>query len=97
MKFLLLLTSSFILASAGAQTCDLWSWASSDNGFERNECHGVEVDAFGNTYVAGWFDSDTLVIGGMEVINSLQDVPGAGDVYVAKLDAQGNALWVRSA
>ena len=49
------------------------------------------VDAQGNTYVAGSF-AGTVTIGSF-TLTSL----GSGDVFVAKLDPQGNYLWVTTA
>ena len=65
-KVLLTLPASAIMLSSSGQGCNFWSWADSDHGSERNECHGVASDNMGNTYVAGWFDSDNIVIGGIQ-------------------------------
>ncbi|RAK68184.1 SBBP repeat-containing protein [Hymenobacter edaphi] len=52
----------------------------------------VALDAAGNLYVAGSFFGGPLTLGSSTLTNR-----GSADVFVAKLDASGNALWARSA
>ncbi|GAB3829980.1 SBBP repeat-containing protein [Hymenobacter jeollabukensis] len=52
----------------------------------------VALDAAGNLYVAGSFFGGPLTLGSSTLANR-----GSSDVFVAKLDASGNALWARSA
>lgn len=94
---MLALAAFTIAISAASQECIVWPWADSDYSTERSECHGIAVDDMGNTYVAGWFDADNIVIGGIQLDNFSQNVPGSGDIYVAKIDPDGNAIWAHRA
>ena len=56
---------------------------------------GLGVDASGNVYVAGAFNSDSFVIGVDTVYNN-SSIPGTYDVFIASYDSAGNNLWVNS-
>ncbi|MBK7470574.1 MAG: SBBP repeat-containing protein [Betaproteobacteria bacterium] len=49
------------------------------------------VDALGNSYVAGHFDSATLAVGNVTLTRI-----GSADGFVAKVDANGNTIWARN-
>lgn len=55
----------------------------------RSGLEGISlaIDAAGNVYVAGSFSSSTLTLGGITLTNA-----GGTDLFVAKLDANGNWL-----
>jgi hypothetical protein len=52
---------------------------------------GIALDGGGNVYVTGNF-SGTAAFGGTTLTSA-----GGADIYVAKLDPNGNVLWARSA
>ncbi len=77
------------------QTSD-WIWAKNavGKGYEIANC--VKVDAFGNNYIVGHFFSDTLIFGNTTLTNK-GSINDDGDIFIAKCDANGNVLWVKSA
>lgn len=73
-------------------------WAVRAGGTEDDRSHGIAVDGSGNVYITGeyysftaGFGSTSLITGG--VANSFTEA----NVFVAKLDAQGNWLWATQA
>ncbi|MDB6112916.1 MAG: hypothetical protein JWR69_4666, partial [Pedosphaera sp.] len=52
---------------------------------------GVSTDAAGNCYVTGGFSGVTASFGGLSITN----LGAVTDVFVAKYDPDGNALWAR--
>ena len=68
-------------------------WAKSAGGALTENANSVCSDVFGNSYIAGYFSSASLVFGTTTLINS-----GTGnDIFVAKYDPSGNVLWANSA
>ncbi|MFN8323732.1 MAG: T9SS type A sorting domain-containing protein [Chitinophagales bacterium] len=63
-------------------------------GTSQEVCNSIDVDASGNILLAGYYSSTTDFNPGAGVAN-LTPVAG-GDIYVLKLDAQGNYLWAKS-
>jgi hypothetical protein len=51
------------------------------------------MDAAGNVYVTGFFDSTNILFGSMALTQS----PSTRDIFVAKYDDSGNVLWAKSA
>lgn len=51
------------------------------------------IDASGNSYVTGYFKSNTVIVGSTTLTNS---GPPDGDVLLVKFDALGNAIWAKS-
>jgi len=50
------------------------------------------VDASGNTFVAGYFNNDTLIFGSDTLMSA-----GGDDIFLVKYDTGGNVLWAKSA
>jgi len=51
------------------------------------------VDSFGNSYITGSFVG-VATFGAIELTSS---TPGSGDLFVCKLDTEGNFIWAKSA
>jgi len=68
----------------------IWARTLNDNGSDF--ANGITTDSHCNVYVTGEFDSDTIYFGVSTLINY-----GGGDIYVAKFDSSGNALWAKGA
>ena len=68
----------------------LWAKNPSGSGYDFN--FSMELDANGNSYITGHFSSFQLIFGGATVTNG-----GGDDIYVAKYDANGNAMWAQKA
>jgi hypothetical protein len=69
----------------------LWQWAKSAGGTSQDEGLDIAVDKYGNTYITGYFDSTALF--GSTVLTS----QGEYDVFVGKLNNDGEWQWVKSA
>ena len=66
-------------------------WAKSTQGAGADLCYGVATDTSENVYIIGYFYSPTITIGTYTLSNS-----GDANVFLAKYDASGTALWARS-
>ncbi|MBK6398872.1 MAG: SBBP repeat-containing protein [Bacteroidetes bacterium] len=68
-------------------------WAKSSGGFPCSG-YGTDIsnDAFGNSYVAGYFNSPIIYFDGDTLINA-----GINDIFLLKYDSLGNVVWARSA
>ncbi|HYV90741.1 MAG TPA: SBBP repeat-containing protein [Chitinophagales bacterium] len=57
--------------------------------------NGLAIDASGNVLLAGDFGAASITFGVFTLNNTAND--GSGDLFVAKFDAGGNAVWASSA
>ena len=90
---------SFNLTSSGS--CDVflakisadgnWLWAKKAGGSSLDTGYGISTSADGNVYVTGYFFG-TASFGSFTLNSS-----GGGDIFVAKMDADGNWLWAKKA
>lgn len=69
-----------------------WAWAQSAGGTASDQGYETCVDPSGNVFIAGTFNSTSILIGTVTVNNS-----GASgfDVYVAKFNPAGVVQWVQ--
>jgi len=79
-----------IAVCAFAQAPD-WQWASQAGGSGNDHSKGIALDENGNCYVVGYFDS-TMTFDTYSLTSS-----GDYDIFVAKMDANGNWLWAAKA
>lgn len=68
-----------------------WQWAKQAGGASLDYSGGIATDNSGNSYVSGWFEN-TATFGGATLSSN-----GDYDIYIAKLDANGNWLWATQA
>lgn len=66
-------------------------WAVSDGGTEDDYAYGICVDFAGNVFITGYHGSPSLAIGPSTMNNTT-----VFNVFVAKYDQDGTALWGRS-
>jgi len=68
-----------------------WLWAKKAGGTNYDDGYGIAVDANGNSYVTGYF------LGDADFGNTTLTSSGGSDIFVAKLDINGNWLWAKKA
>jgi hypothetical protein len=69
-----------------------WSWAKSAGGAGADYGANVAVDASGDVYVTGYFNSSIVTFGSYPLTNG-----GMYDLFLVKYDGGGNVLWAKSA
>ncbi|HEV7231808.1 MAG TPA: SBBP repeat-containing protein [Bacteroidia bacterium] len=67
-------------------------WAKRVGGTGDDSANGVDVDASGNVFITGTFLSSSISFGTTTLSNG-----GGIDMFTAKLDASGTAVWAKSA
>lgn len=66
-------------------------WAkTTSNSYYSSSLYGVAVDSKNNIYVTGHFQDQMFTFCGKSLANA---TPGTQDVFLYKLDSNGNALW----
>jgi len=83
---LLLLCTTFIFAQSEA-----WLWAKQAGGTNADFGRVIAIDSSGNSYVTGYFQGSAS-FGSTTLTSS-----GYYDIFVAKLDSNGNWLWAKQA
>ncbi len=68
-------------------------WAKSAGGAAEEDVYGMSIDSAGNTYLTGFFLSTTLAFG----LTSPLTNAGGQDIFIAKYDPSGTAVWAKSA
>jgi hypothetical protein len=76
---------------AKLDTNGTWQWAVVAGGSIYDFGRAIALDAQGNVYVAGLFQGDTAAFGATILTNVGAD--RSSDLFVAKLDGNGNWLW----
>jgi hypothetical protein len=77
--------------SANAQQGPTMEWAKGMGGLGQEVCGTIATDAAGNVYTTGQFESTADFDPGTPVFNLTS--AGYRDIYVSKLDANGNFVW----
>ena len=70
-------------------------WAKSAGGGDYDEGQSISVDANGNSYITGYFRSDTIIFGTTTLTNNTSG--NYPEIFIAKYNASGNVLWAKSA
>ena len=65
-------------------------WVKSFGGTGLDRSTSIATDAMGNVFFTGWFTSPTILFGTTVLANV-----GNYDVFLAKLDSNGNVLWAK--
>lgn len=71
-------------------------WAKSAEGRGQDLATSVAIDSSGNAYIAGTFQSHTLLIGST-ILTKTHILAGVINLFIAKYDPNGNVLWAKSA
>lgn len=69
-------------------------WAGRPNGSSIDEGYGVSTDISGNIYVTGIFKGTTITFDTIVLTNNN---PGYSDIFIVKLDCNGNVIWAKNA
>ncbi len=93
MKNIFLILSSSFYFSAIAQGPAL-QWAKSFGGANGEQGQSIAIDALGNAYVTGSFAGVIDFDPGPAIFNLTAN--GNVDIFVSKLDAQGNFIWAKN-
>jgi hypothetical protein len=67
-------------------------WARNAEGPNFDFSNAIATDSKGNVYITGEFESSYITFGNITLTER-----GSGDVFIAKFDSLGNALWAKSA
>ena len=67
-------------------------WATTPNGGTESYAMGLAADREGNIYLTGGYFTNSIQFG---TITLMQSIGEAEEMYLAKYDAAGNALWAR--
>lgn len=70
-------------------------WATSAKGKAQDEGWFTATDHYGNVYVTGFFNSDSLWFDQTLLLNH-NTTDTVDDIFLAKYDANGNLLWAKS-
>jgi hypothetical protein len=90
MKKLLLLVAILTTLAANAQT---WQWVKNPQGIGAESGDGIVTDNLGNSYVRGYFSSDSIQFGNnITLVNPYASVNQQA-FFLAKYDAAGNIVW----
>jgi hypothetical protein len=93
LKAVLLFVAMFsAFAGLSAQTEPEWQWASKATSTYRVSSSDSDIDDAGNSYVTGIFQ-DTASFGATTLTTSFIHT----DIFVCKLDTDGNFLWAKQA
>lgn len=69
-------------------------WVKTFGGIDSDRANGIETDSFGNVYATGSFFQTVDFDPGQGITNLTS--AGYGDIFVLKLDFNGNFVWVKS-
>jgi hypothetical protein len=101
-------TGTFILSSVGEfdifvlkmDNSGNFLWAKTMGGIGNDRGTSLVIDVFGNIYTLGWFNGiyhDTVDFDpGAGIFNLTSSSAGYSDIFVHKMDASGNFLWVKA-
>ena len=68
-------------------------WANSFGNFSDNVGNSIVTDKAGNIYVAGYFKSHSMSVGGFTLTNDTTDT--TADIFIAKYHPNGNVIWAK--
>lgn len=68
-------------------------WANRAGGTSDDQASSISTDSAGNSYVTGYFHSQSIAFGPDTLINT----NNSADVFIVKYDPAGNAAWAKKA
>lgn len=85
------LITFLVLISPQLVEAQVFEWAKEMNGVIDVLGKAISIDASGNSYITGYFDSTATF--GTTTLRSY----GRTDIFVAKFDDTGNCFWAKQA
>lgn len=82
----------FVLSNSIFAQTNSWAWAKKGGGTVNDFVSRTIVDASGNVYVAGSFESVSITIGTITVNNG---GTSGRDIFIAKYNSDGDVQWVQ--
>lgn len=67
-------------------------WARSSGGDGEEQAYNIAVDAGGNVFITGYFNSSSVTFGNITLNRSA----GYADMFLVKYDASGNEMWAKN-
>ena len=71
----------------------MWDWVQKAGGSSSDQCQDIAVDDGGNITITGYYYSSSSATFGSQSISGR----GSNDIFVSRLDSNGNWLWTKSA
>lgn len=71
-------------------------WAKSAGGNKNDFCYSISIDASGNAYITGIFESATINFGTAALTNA-NNSGTTYDIYLVKYSTNGDVLWANAA
>jgi len=68
-------------------------WAKNIGGTSDDVGNSIIIDSKSNLYLTGYFTSPTIIFG----TSTLTNASTTGDIFIAKYDSSGNAIWAKRA
>lgn len=85
------LSIGFILFCYNIASAQTYNWALGEGGLGNDAATSVAVDELGNTYLTG------NLAGSADFSGNVVQGKGVYDIFLAKYDADGNFVWIRTA
>jgi len=92
-------TSNIFIVKYDSSGNVLWAKCTEGTGTYHNLARSVSVDASGNVFITGYFESPVITFGSITLTNNTVGMCSpypCSYAFVAKYDANGNALWAKS-
>ena len=71
----------------------MWDWVQKAGGSSSDQCQDIAVDDGGNITITGYYYSSSTATFGSQSLSGR----GSNDIFVSRLDSNGNWLWTKSA
>lgn len=72
-------------------------WAKAMGGTGNDRANGIETDTKGHVVLVGRFQSPVIRLDSIMLTKCAEDAADAADIFIIKLDKDGNPLWAISA
>lgn len=84
-------SADMFIAKYDASGNVLWAKTFGNSGLDL--LHAMALDVYGNLLITGEFSSPSLIFDTITIMHTIGD---SSDIFLAKLDADGNILWAKS-